>query len=394
MVGFIQRIKDFITLDKEFIFVNGDIDRLGDKTYLKRAVIEKVLGYVSRTFSTAEIHFHRDGRHLSEGKFAEWERLLNAQPNRNQNASEFWKAAIYTLLFENELLVIITDDNQLLIAEDYFKESTAVYGTTFKNVIVNGYEFQRTFREEDVIYVTYNNEELCRLIDGLFEDYAELIDNLLNAVKRNNQIRGVINLNRTGSFADGEAQQQKIQNYIDSLYSSFRDKQVATVPNANGFQYEELSNKGTRAMQPYDDIDKARAALVDDIAEIIGVPPNLIHGEKLDLESNWKMYRNNCIHPLIKLITDELNVKLLSKKEYQKHIRIRVLNVASPDIFSMSEAIDKLVSSGLFTPNDLLIELGREPSEEEFMNQRYMTKNYQEAQKLERGEKVDEENQD
>ena len=388
-MGFLQRIKDFITLDQEWVFVDGDIERLGAKAYLKHSAIEKAIGYVARTFSTAEVKIYQGDQAATNRNYKSWQTLLNTKPNKNQNSSEFWRKAIYTLLFENELLVIKTDDDQLLIADSFFKKETAVYGSTFSHVVVNDYQFKKTFSDEDVWYVQYNNSELGRLIDGLFEDYASLIDNLLSAVKRNNQIRGVINIGKTGTFADKEKKrQQQLQNYIDNVYSSFKDKQVAMVPNANGFEYEELSNKGNRSMQPYDDIDKARSALVDDIAEIIGVPPNLIHGEKLDLENNWRMYRNNCIHPLIKLITDELTSKIVSSRDYEKGVRIRILNVASPDIFGLSESIDKLVSSGVFTPNNILIELGREPVDEPFMNEYHMTKNYE---SLERGEEASEE---
>lgn len=42
----------------------------------------------------------------------------------------------------------------------------------------------------------------------------------------------------------------------------------------------------------------------------------------------------------------------------------------------MAEAIDKLVSSSTFTPNQVLILLGEEPSDDPEMDKYYITKNY------------------
>lgn len=49
--------------------------------------------------------------------------------------------------------------------------------------------------------------------------------------------------------------------------------------------------------------------------------------------------------------------------------------------------MDKLFAIGGLTINDVIMMLGKEPIDEEWANRRHVTKNYQEADSLEGGEK-------
>ncbi|MDQ7860598.1 hypothetical protein RCO48_04545 [Peribacillus frigoritolerans] len=49
--------------------------------------------------------------------------------------------------------------------------------------------------------------------------------------------------------------------------------------------------------------------MIDDVANILGIPINLLHGDVADLDSGLKAYIKLCINPLVKKITDELNAK-------------------------------------------------------------------------------------
>lgn len=80
--------------------------------------------------STLEVKFkNKDGT-------SDWDYILNVRPNSDMSAATFWQKFFYRLLDDNEVLVIFTDDNQLLIADDFSRTEYAVYDDVFTNVMV------------------------------------------------------------------------------------------------------------------------------------------------------------------------------------------------------------------------------------------------------------------
>ncbi|HBM6120273.1 TPA: phage portal protein, partial [Enterococcus faecium] len=156
--------------------------------------------------------------------------------------------------------------------------------------------FERSWNMSDVIYMEYNNEELERFTRGLFEDYAALFGRILEVAMRNNQIRGSVSIDSTGTAndekgKDGKTRSQRLQEYIDRIWNSFKTNSVAIVPKVKGFEYEEYTNKQGVSNQSLDELNKMKSSLIDDVANAIGVPTALIYGEKAELDSNIKAFR-------------------------------------------------------------------------------------------------------
>lgn len=132
---------------------------------------------------------------------------------------------------------------------------------------------------------------------------------------------------------------------------------------------------------------KIKRSLIDDVADILGIPNALIHGELSDYETSIKAYVKFCIGPLIKKISDELNAKLILKKDYLNGSHIEVRGVTEKSVIDNAEAVDKLVSSGAYTRNEVRVKFGDEPSDNPALDEFVITKNYQTAGALEGGEK-------
>ncbi|HCY7710399.1 TPA: phage portal protein, partial [Staphylococcus aureus] len=86
-----------------------------------------------------------------------------------------------------------------------------------------------------------------------------------------------------------------------------------------------------------------------------------------------------CLTPLLKKIQNELNAKLITQSMYLKDTRIEIVGVNKKDPLQYAEAIDKLVSSGSFTRNEVRIMLGEEPSDNSELDEYLITKNYEKA---------------
>lgn len=354
-----------------------------DRAYLKRMAIDSVLNFVGRTMSTAQFRFKDD----KETVESDWDYILNVRPNKSNSAGEFWHKLFYKLIYDNEVLIILSDDNQLLIADNFVKEKYAIFDDTFSKVMVNGYEFKRPFSMSDVVYLEYNNEELNKITDGLFKDYGELFGRIIEIAMRNNQIRASVSVDTSGTFnEDDKNRTERLQKFIDKLYKTFKTASVALVPKMKGFDYEEYTNKTGVSNQSLEELTKMKKSLIDDVSRAIGVPSALVHGEMADLDSNMKSFKRLCIQPLVKKLQDELNAKLLTKAEYVNGRRIQIVGVQAPDIFELANAIDKIVSSGVFSPNDVLEELGRNRVDNPVLDKHYITKNYATYEQLKGGE--------
>lgn len=353
------------------------INETSQRVYLKKMAVDSVLNFVGRTMSTIQFKFSKDKKEIN----SPWNYILNVRPNKGMSATLFWQRFFYKLMFDNEVLVVLSDDNQLLIADDFYRVESALYDDKFTNVIVKEYEFKRSFSMEDVIYLQYNNENLEKFTDGLFNDYGELFGRMIEISMRNNQIRGSVSVETTGTLNDDDkdTRKKRLQGFIDKIYKSFRTSSVAIVPKMKGFEYEEYTNKQGVTNQSLDELDNMKKSLINDVARMIGVPPALIMAENADLDSNLDAYRKLCLAPLIRKLIDELSAKLINKSDYEAGERIEVLNVLSPNLFDLAEAIDKIVSSGAFYVDEVRNEAGYDDLPNGEGKQRLRTKNYEDV---------------
>ncbi|MHC5250436.1 phage portal protein [Enterococcus sp. LJL90] len=361
-------------LDYEFV------ESLANRSYLKTMAKNTVLDFVARTMSTMEVKFkNKDGT-------TDWNYILNVRPNSDMSASTFWEKFFYRLLDDNEVLVIFTDDNQMLIADDYYREKYAVYEDVFSLVSVKNYTFERRFKMSEVIFLEYNNEKLDMFTNGLFEDYGELFGRILEVAMRNNQIRASVSIDSSGAFNEdvdknGKTRSQRLQEYIDKVYNSFKTKSVAIVAKIKGVDYEEYTNKQGVSNQSLDELNKMKSSLIDDIANAIGVPTALIYGEKAELDSNIRAFRKLCITPLVKKLQDELTAKIITRHEYGEGERVIVSKVLPISILENATQIDKVVSSGTFLRDEVREEVDYDALPNGEGQELIMTKNYQKVVK-------------
>lgn len=349
------------------------------RTYLKNMAKDTVLNFVGRTMATTRIRF--DGK----ADMSNWDYILNVRPNSDMSAATFWEKFFYRLLDDNEVLVIFTEDNQLLIADDFERKEYAIYEDRFYNVLVKDYVFKSSFAMSDVIYLEYNKEELDKFSKGLFNDYAELFGRIVDIAMRNNQIRGTVSIDMTGKFADkkddnGKTMADKLQNYINGMFKSFSTNSVAIVPKLNGFDYEEFTNKQGSSNQSLDELNKMKSSLIDDIANAIGVPTALIYGEKSELDSNLKAFKKLCVVPLLTKLKDELTAKILSKADYISGERIEVVGVLPIELIENATQIDKAASGGAFEIDEIRKEVEYDPLPDAKGKKIIRTKNYEEIE--------------
>lgn len=368
-------------------FEFDELERIFGNLQLKSLSIDKAAEFVARIFARSEFKFIENGKK----KATDWDYLLNVRPNKNESASEFWQKAVYRLLTKNEVLIFLSNDDQLLIADSYIRQKYAVFDDTFTSVSCQNYTFQKPFKMNEVIFLQYNNNRLQEYFTQLFNDYEKLHTRLVEALARNNQIRGVLSTRTNASF--DESKREKMQRYADGLFKSFTNKTVAIVPAQEGMEYSELTNTTGTSNLSVDELKKLRRQFDDEVADILGIPTALMHGDMANLENSQKMFNSYCYQSLVKKMSDGLNFALLSKSEYKNNKRLVIVGEGQRDKFSLAQSIDKLISSGSMLINEVREELGLEAVP--WGDKPLITKNYQLGEDVEKGgEKEDESDSD
>lgn len=300
---------------------------------------------------------------------------LNVRPNTDESAATFWQKVIRKLIYDNEVLIVVTDTKDLIIADDFVREEYALYDDIFKQIMVEDFEFERSFKMSEVIYLEYNNESIANMLQGLFSDYGEIFGRLYQANLMNNQIRAT--LSTDANFTLNDKSQEAMQNFINKAYEAYASNDIAIVPIQKGYTYEEHSSKNaSKTSSQIDDLAKVPNQLLSYVATNLGIPLPLLDGSVADIEAMTDNYMKFCINHFIEKIVDELNAKLFSERGYKEGKRIKAITIGAKTPIEKAEAIDKLVASGSFTPNEVRDMFNYHHIEDEEMDKVMVTKNY------------------
>lgn len=364
-------IREFFKRDDvQYSFDFDVFNDVFDRGYAKRLALDTCATFVGRSIGQTEFKVKENGRYVKNELY----RRLNLRPNINQTASSFWQQVVFKLIYDNEVLIVVDDTSDFLIADSFTHNKYAVVQDNFTDVYVRGYTFRRTFQQSEVLHIKFGNERLSKLLDDLYCDHAELMQSLIGAQKRKNQVRGTVDIDMLN--AKTEAGRKNIQDYLDNLFKSFSTKGVAIVPQEKGVEYKEHyagSGSGVLSVQ---EIDLANNAYFKQVAMALGIPLPLLTGEISNVTELLRSYMIFTIKPILKKIVDEINSKFITSIEYLEGNTVSANLTTHIDLFDLANNIDKLRGTGIFTGNDLREKLGEDRLDIPELDQIYITKNY------------------
>lgn len=368
-------IFDRILGRNEAIEFSYDLDLIREtshKAYIKKWALDTCINHIARTISQTKFEII-DGDSKDTSSTTHYK--LNVRPNTDESAATFWQKVIRKLIYDNEVLIVVTDTKDLIIADDFVREEYALYDDIFDYIVVGEFEFERSFRMSEVIYLEYNNESIANMLYGLFSDYGDIFGRMIKSNLMNNQIRATLGMDANTAMTQDS--QSKMQNFINKAYESFDKNDIAIVPLQKGYEYKEhSSNTGTKTSSQIDDLVKVPNQLLSYVASNLGIPLPLLDGSVADIEAMTENYMKFCINNFIEKIVDELNAKLFSERGYKEGKRIKAITIGAKTPIEKAEAIDKLVASGSFTPNEVRDMFNYPHIEDEEMDKVMVTKNY------------------
>lgn len=345
----------------------------------KKLYVNAAIDLIARSLVACEFESYRNGKLKRSVNYYQ----LNVAPNKNENAHEFWCKVVHQLIFENEALILPIGE-EMWVAESFHRETTNGFNEyIYKNISVNSNLLTTPFRGEDVLYLSLSEESINSVIDSLYNSYGLLLSKAITDYKGNGKLRYFIKGSFMSSLTDkeGEASKALFEERMKEYMNPEKIASVLFLPK--GIEMEDQS-KDPRNLDTRD-IKNLAKDMLDFVATAFHIPPSLLSGipdpgskeQQGDLD-NFILF---AVRPIGEMITNEYNKKMFTRDEYlnKTYVKFSMDNFKLFDLNKFSNSVDKLFAVGGMSINDVLERLGKEQIEEDWANERYVTKNYERA---------------
>ena len=137
-----------------------------------------------------------------------------------------------------------------------------------------------------------------------------------------------------------------------------------------------MKTEGSGAPEP-SEITELRKEIYDSAAVAFKIPKSIMYGDMTNMGDLVNTMLTFSVDPEAQMLSDELTRKNFSEDEVRAGCRVKVdtTTIKHIDIFDVSTACMNLISSGVYTIDDVLEALGRERVNDDITSARLMTKN-------------------
>lgn len=364
---------------KNEISLNEKFEDTLNSIAVEEFAINTAINLIASCIAKCEFKTFYKNKEIKEDEYYTW----NIEPNKNQNSTEFIQELISKLLYNNEALVVDIN-GEFIIADSFYKKEYAIIEDYFENVTIKDYEFNKRFYMSDVLYFKLNNKDISLLLNKLMDGYNKLLNMAIGKYKRAGGRKGIVNLD---AIAKGDEEKKKL---IDEMFSkSFKayfENENAVINLPKGVKYEEKSGEnGRKATSEITDIQILVKEAFERSAQAFKIPPALLRGDIADIEKLTDNFLTFCIDPLVDLLSSEINRKRIGKKEYLSGTKIKIDTtcIKHIDIFAIAEKIDKLISTGMYSVDELRKKLKDTILNTDWSEKHWITKNYSDISDIE-----------
>lgn len=342
--------------------------------HLTELALFTAIDFIARSLAKCEFVTVNNNRESRKAEYYLW----NYSPNKHQTKIEFFTQAVAKLIFDNELLIVETADNQLMIADSFSRTEHALIDDTFSGVTCRNFTYQRIFPESEVIYLRYNNFALNGLLSDMCNTYEQL---MLSAQERYNKAvghKGILELDNY-SFGD-ENFAETYNKVLSKQFKSFYSNKNAVMPIFKGMKYSEPStDAGKTTNSEINDIQKLKTEAYTIVGNALHIPPAILSGEASQLSDAMDCAIGNAIDPIANMFEQEITKKRFGSTEFSKgnYLLIDTTTVRHIDAVSQANNLDKSIASGVLTPAQAQKYCNMLPCSEAWAHTYYITKNYQ-----------------
>ena len=236
------------------------------------------------------------------------------------------------------------------------------------------------FRQDEVILLRLNNINIKRLIDSLYNSYEEMLELCIEKYRIDNQQKYVLELDNVK--VGDRMFNDKFKEVMQGQLQDFLENQNAVLPLFKGQTLNDISKTGGTTSNDFQGLIEN---LFKTVAQAFNIPLNLLFGKSENITRDTKQFLVLTIEPIASMISEELSAKLYDGYEgfiNKSYVRLDTSDIRHVDILEMANAVDKVLSSGILSINEIRETIGYNVIEEEYANKHWMTKNYSLAEDM------------
>lgn len=360
-------------------FLDGDTAEalVGLETYLQKMAFWACVRRIADAVGSVEWETYRRGKKVKAKEYWSW----NYAPNPNQTRIQFFDALIGQLFLKQEAIVVETREGHRYVADGY-SVTKHLSGDIYRDITSCGESIPGTFLSKDVLRFTLEGARLSQILTAVAVIEGQLLKSSTTSYIRNAGKHGILTID---DIAEADPDFEETYNdLVNEKFKAYFTAANAVLPLFKGYNYTETAEKeANRVTTDTRDI----RAIMDDILELtasaIGIPTSIATGKSVT-DADFKAFMTSPVQPIVTMIAQELNRKIYGSGLVfaGTYIAPNFAAVRYHDVFDIANPIDKLIGSGAFCVNDILIRLGMNPIEEPWAYQHWMTKNYSPADEL------------
>lgn len=353
------------------------ISKALEKAAFRELALHIAVTYVANALSKCEFKTYEGGKEVHGEAYYR----LNVRPNPNENSSQFIQNFIKKYYYGEKGALLVHNNGGIYVADSFtLDESNPLKPFVYENVTFGTNTLKRPCQRKDVVHLRLEDARVKKLVDAVGMEYGEVISLAMQSFKRTNGKKYKLLLDQ---YQAGDKNFQKtyeeviktqLQNFIDSDGS-------AVYPKYSGLDLQEFS---TAQPTGSGDILAVRKEIFDVTAQAIRIPLPMMYGNITNMDEIVKVFLTFCVDPIADMVSEEFTGQTYGYEGWSKGNRIHVdtSNITHVDIFEVAESVEKLISSGMCSIDELRPYLNFNPLGTEFGRRHYLTKNFEPAENV------------
>ena len=367
-------------------FLDGEIIvNVPEEVYIKEFAVYSCVSLIANAISQCEILVYENHKQVHNDNWYS----LNVQANVNESASHFWHKVVERMLTApagKGALVFVGQNGGLYCADEYSikeKRPFKAAGNLYDGVVVDDFQMNKIFTARDVMLFKLENSQGNQAVTDLYATLSKLVSTAFQHYKDANIQRWKFKVDaREAGTEDFQKEwqgklQEAVKKYVKgdtSVYVEYTGKVLEPL---------NLAQSATANAAAVTDSISVVDKTFEMIAKAFHIPPGLVTVGNYNINDVITQFLTFAIDPIAdmigKTITAAYGQEAFTKGNY---FRVDTSKIKHFDIFGMASDVDKLISSGFATINEVRRAAdwdyaGDPEDENSWLNQHILTKNYE-----------------
>ena len=347
------------------------------KMHLAAMAQEKAACMIAKAIAKSEIVL-TDGkqRRKDEAYFR-----LNIRPNDNQTGTDLWFEVVRQLMLTGNCVVVRMNGGKYYRAVSYNMDEYVMFPKTYRDIVVTDGYHQFTLAygipSDDIMHFRYSSDKMRMWVDSVIASLDSAMDAVqaLETISHTPLFKYKVDANLTfRRKVNGQDVRLSIDEVIEDFKNKINDGKLAIIPEQAGTTLEYMDIRaGVTAQESQtmaDLINKECAAAYD-------IPIGVFNGSILEQSDAINEFVTFAVSPVVEIINDTLNAKLVGMSDYIRGERafVWLARFKHIDVTDSANSLDKLRAIG-FTLDEIFEMVGYPALNTEFSTARALTKNY------------------